>query len=160
MPDSTVNPDGRNVSSAIPAKVPDAPREVTVVGVATVTSAPPAISAEPSISAFFVINAATTTTPTLLSPTANKKVMGWALSNSGSAFRYLKLYNKASAPNPATDVPVLTIGVLSGASVNVSLRNGILFPLGIASAITTGGAQNDTGATLTATELVGQVFAS
>lgn len=65
-----------------------------------------------------------------------------------STVRYLKLYNKASAPTVGTDVPVMTIPVpanTQGAGVALAFSIGVNFPLGIAFAITSGAADTDTG---------------
>lgn len=66
-----------------------------------------------------------------------------------STVRYLKLYNKASAPTVGTDVPLMTIPIpanTQGAGVALPFSMGVNFPLGIAIAITSGAADNDTGA--------------
>jgi hypothetical protein len=69
------------------------------------------------------------------------------VSNANAAIRYLKLYNKASAPTVGTDTPVMTI--LLPASSNQTIGcgpYGIRFTTGIAYALTTGMAVADTGA--------------
>jgi len=62
-------------------------------------------------------------------------------SNVNAAVRYLKLYNKASAPTVGTDVPVLTFaipGATTGAGTNIPIPNvGVNFGTGIAFALTT-----------------------
>jgi hypothetical protein len=66
-----------------------------------------------------------------------------------STIRYLKLYNKATAPSVGTDVPVLTIPVpanTQGAGVSIPFSMGVNFSLGIGIAITSGSADNDAGA--------------
>lgn len=69
--------------------------------------------------------------------------------NTGAAAAYLKLYNKASAPVVATDVPVLVIEIAAGGLVPLSFGAvGHRFATGIALAIT--GAQADTDATAVA----------
>lgn len=63
--------------------------------------------------------------------------------------RYLKFYNKASAPTVGTDVPVLTIpipGNTQGAGVAIHFTVGTTFSTGIAFAITAGVADNDSAA--------------
>lgn len=65
-----------------------------------------------------------------------------------STVRYLKFYNKASAPTVGTDTPVMTIPVpanLQGAGIAIPFSMGVNFPLGIAIAITSGVADTDTG---------------
>jgi len=62
-------------------------------------------------------------------------------SNVNAAARYLKLYNKASAPTVGTDVPVLTLiipGNTAGAGTNIPVPAcGLAFSTGIAFALTT-----------------------
>lgn len=63
--------------------------------------------------------------------------------------RWLKLYDKASAPTVGTDVPKKTImipGSTTGAGAVFGWDIGIEFLLGIAIAITTGPTDADTGA--------------
>jgi hypothetical protein len=70
--------------------------------------------------------------------------------NTNAAVRYLKLYNKASAPTVGTDVPDLTIpipGNTAGAGVVLDTGGlGVAFGTGIAFATTTGVADNDSAA--------------
>jgi hypothetical protein len=70
--------------------------------------------------------------------------------NVNAAARYLKLYNKATAPTVGTDTPVLTLmipGNTAGAGVVVPIPSqGIAFGTGIALALTTAAADSDTGA--------------
>lgn len=67
-----------------------------------------------------------------------------------AAARYIKFYNKASAPTVGTDVPVLVFGIpgnTAGNGFTLSIPAcGINFSTGIAFAITTGIADADTGA--------------
>jgi len=62
-------------------------------------------------------------------------------SNVNAAVRYLKLYNKASAPTVGTDVPVLTFAIpgnTAGAGTNIPVPTvGLNFSTGIAFALTT-----------------------
>ena len=77
--------------------------------------------------------------------------------NTNAAVRYLKLYNKASAPTVGTDTPVMTIpipGNTAGAGFVLDTGGmGIAFATGIALALTTGIADSDTGA-VAANEIV------
>jgi hypothetical protein len=69
--------------------------------------------------------------------------------NLNAAVRYLKLYNKASAPTLASDTPVMTLpipGNTAGAGFVIPIECGADFSTGISFAITTGAADNDTGA--------------
>lgn len=69
--------------------------------------------------------------------------------NLNAAVRYLKLYNKASAPTVGTDTPVATLPIpasATGAGFSIDLGPGFDFSTGIAYAVTTGAADSDTGA--------------
>ena len=66
-----------------------------------------------------------------------------------SNITYLKLYNKATAPNVGVDVPVMTIpvpGNIQGAGVSIPFSIGVNFSLGISLAITSGSADINVGA--------------
>lgn len=72
---------------------------------------------------------------------------GYFISNlHATAVRYVKLYNKATAPTVGTDVPVITIPLQPKVSANVSFSDHPLFNAGIGIGATTGIADNDTGA--------------
>ena len=110
---------------------------VTVSGTATATPVTPTasnINSVGSTNAAFIKNAAGT-------------IYNIIASNTNAATRYVKFYNKASAPTVGTDVPVLTIAVPTNGTVQANM--GVLghrFATGIAIAITTGAADSDTGA--------------
>lgn len=68
-------------------------------------------------------------------------------SNLNAAARYLKLYDKATAPTVGTDTPTSTILIPPNSSgVVFSIPVGVLFTLGIGFALTTGVADSDTAA--------------
>jgi hypothetical protein len=74
--------------------------------------------------------------------------------NTTTTIYYLKLYNKATAPTCGTDVPVWTVPIPYGASnsgggVSHSSPAGMLFSLGLGFCLTSGIADNDTGAAAT-----------
>jgi hypothetical protein len=73
--------------------------------------------------------------------------------NTNAAVRYLKLYNKASAPTVGTDVPVQVYALPPSGGITLSLPVGMAFATGIALATTTGAADTDTGA-VAANEIV------
>lgn len=81
--------------------------------------------------------------------------------NINAAVRYLKLYNKASAPTVGTDTPVLTIAIpgnAAGAGIVIDTGGiGAEFATGIALALTTGAADSDTGA-VAANEIICQLL--
>ena len=73
------------------------------------------------------------------------QVYGYEIYNTNAAVRYVKLYNKASAPAPATDNALLkrTIAVPPGVRAWFHTTNGIVFSTGIALAAVTGIADTD-----------------
>lgn len=81
--------------------------------------------------------------------------------NINAAVRYLKIYNKATAPTVGTDTPVITLpipGNTAGAGLVLDTGGmGITFSLGIATALTTGIADADTAA-VAANEIVVNIF--
>ena len=91
-------------------------------------------------------NSAATTNATSTKASAGT-VWSVVATNVNAAARYLKMYNKASAPTVGTDVPVLTITLPASQSVTIhGGSNGIRFGTGIAWALTTGSADSDTAA--------------
>lgn len=96
----------------------------------------------------YKLNSAASTNATSVKASAGQ-VYSIMATNQNAAVRYLKLYNKASAPTVGTDTPVQTYaipGATAGAGFTLSIPVGMTFPLGIAFAITTGAADSDTGA--------------
>lgn len=91
-----------------------------------------------------LVSAAATTNPTSAKATPGDvwKVTGY---NAAAALRYLKLYNKASAPTVGTDTPVATIALPATAAFTIDFEQ-MQFTAGIAYAFTTGVADADTGA--------------
>lgn len=90
------------------------------------------------LSSVKVVSAASTNATSVKA--APGKVHGWSATNVNAAVRYLKLYDKASAPTVGTDVPKLTIalqGGTTGTSNNFICDEGIAFTTGIALALTT-----------------------
>ena len=80
------------------------------------------------------------------------KIYGY---NAATSVRFLKLYNKASAPTVGTDAPVVTIPLSPSREFDIDLGLiGQYFSTGIAYGLTTGAADADTGA-LTAADVVG-----
>jgi hypothetical protein len=75
-------------------------------------------------------------------------VAGWSLYNNAAAARFVKLYDKATAPTCGTDTPVLTIGLAaSGGRAEFNSDVGQGFATGIAYCIVTGIADADNTAT-------------
>ena len=92
------------------------------------------------------LNSAATTNATSVKATAGT-LYTLAVSNSGAAAAFLKLYNLAVAPTVGTSVPVLTIPVPLSGVVSLTLgETGHRFATGIALAITNLVADSDTTA--------------
>ena len=116
----------------------------TVSTVTTVTGATTTPAAATTTAA--TLNSAATTNATSVKATAGN-LYSVTASNINAAARYLKLYNKASAPTVGTDVPVLTIPIPATGVVNIAFgTQGFRFSAGIAFALTTGNADSDTAA--------------
>lgn len=82
---------------------------------------------------------------------------GIIVTNTAAAVKFLKVYNKASAPVLASDTPLLTICLPAGQLVNIGFEAGLYLNLGLAYAIT--GADGDTDTTaVTAGDLKGLNF--
>lgn len=73
--------------------------------------------------------------------------------NANAAARYLKLYNKATAPTVGTDVPTHVFRLPPSSDFMFDFSNPLIFATGISYALTTGSADNDTGA-LTAADVL------
>lgn len=74
-------------------------------------------------------------------------ITGYFISNlNTSAVRYIKFYNKATAPTVGTDTPFLTIPLQPKTAANLSASDHIYFSAGIGIGATTGVADNDSGA--------------
>lgn len=91
------------------------------------------------------INSAASTNATSIKASAGT-VYSVTASNTAASTRYVKLYNKTSAPTVGTDVPVLTIPVPAGTLVNVPFGTVGYRLAGIALAITANAADSDTTA--------------
>ena len=63
---------------------------------------------------------------------------------------YVKLYDKATAPNPAADTPLRTVALQAGVRCDDAIAAGLAFALGIAIAIVKGLADTDNTAVLAA----------
>jgi len=130
-------------SVSLAAAIPAGTNAIGIVGLAPQTAGGWSVSR---------LLAAASTNATSVKASAGQ-VGGWYLFNAATATRYLKLYNKASAPTVGTDTPFMTIPIPPGAAANVELAQGIALGTGIAFALTTGVADSDTGA-LTANDVV------
>ena len=83
---------------------------------------------------------------------------GWFLYNKNAATLYLKFYNATAANTTVgTTTPIMTVPVPSGSAANVEFTNGITFGTALCVAVTTGVADNDTGAPGTS-DFVANIF--
>ncbi len=89
-----------------------------------------------SVSTYHKISAASTNADTVKA--AAGLVTGYYLVNIASAFRYVKLYNKASNPTVGTDTPRCVWGIPPLAAANMNLDPPVAFATGIAIAMVTG----------------------
>lgn len=96
----------------------------------------------------YKLNSAASTNATSLKASAGQ-IYSIMATNTNAAVRYLKLYNKASAPTVGTDTPIQVYalpGATTGGGFALSIPVGMEFTTGIAFALTTGAADSDTGA--------------
>lgn len=101
-----------------------------------------------------LLSAAADTNATSVKGSAGRvfRVSGY---NAAAAARYLKFYDKATAPTVGTDTPVRVIALAPTAAFSHSFEGGGLpFTLGIGYGMVTGAANNSTAA-LTAADVVG-----
>lgn len=62
------------------------------------------------------------------------QLYGWYFTNVGDVPVFLKIYDKATTPDPATDTPILTLAIPgdpSGGGANQEMTNGIAFEDGL-----------------------------
>lgn len=100
-----------------------------------------------------LLSAAATVNSTLVKNTPGnvKRIMG---RNNAAALRFLKLYDKATAPTVGTDGPVMTIALPAGNNFDISFPDpGYAFALGIGYGLTVNIADNDVTA-LTAADIL------
>ena len=74
------------------------------------------------------------------------KMYGYAISSTNAAARYVKFYDKATAPTIGTDVPKHTIQIPGNGVVIRTIPQGLQFSNGFGWGTTTGVADTDTGA--------------
>ncbi len=112
---------------------------VTVSGTATVTPTNPTVH---------VLNSAASTNATSVKNSAGN-IYSMIASNTSASARYLKLFNKASAPTVGTDIPLLTITLPANSTTPINFGvQGFRPALGIAYSITGLAVDNDTTAIL------------
>ncbi len=101
------------------------------------------VGSGPAFSVARLPSAAGSTNATVVKATPGK-VFRISGVSTALAVKYLKLYNKASAPTVGTDIPAMTIALPITAPFAHELTHyGLLFPAGIAYAFTTNAADSD-----------------
>lgn len=101
-----------------------------------------------------IVSAAASTNATSAKASAGD-VISITATNTTASLKYLKIYNKASAPTVGTDTPVLTIPLQpSNVPTMINIPGGLYCSTGIAYALTGAAADADTTA-LTAGDVVG-----
>lgn len=126
---------GTYATEPIPAAQVSATQPISGSVTATVTPATPTP---------YALNSAATTNLAAIKASAGT-LYGLAGFNSGAGMAYVKLYNKATAPVLASDVPVLVVPIPAGGAmppVNLGTL-GHRFAAGIAIAVTGGAADTD-----------------
>jgi len=71
------------------------------------------------------------------------KLLGWYISNTNAAARYIKFHNTVSTPTPGSGV-VMAFMIPAGGAANMGFGEGIDFATGIAFSLVTGAADADT----------------
>jgi hypothetical protein len=85
------------------------------------------------------------------------RVLGWSLSNTTAAYKYVRFYNLTTAPTVGTSTVTQTIGIPPNGLAQMQFPGGIAFATGIALSITGAPADNDTTAVV-ANDVVGDVY--
>lgn len=101
------------------------------------------------------INSAASTNATVVKASAGR-LIGYHLSNTNAAFRYVKLYNVSSAPTAGAGTIVGIIALPPTSTVSVSHPGGIAFSTGISYTMVTGAADADATA-VAANDIVGHL---
>ncbi len=97
---------------------------------------PDSLRKSASADTYHKISAASTNADTVKA--AAGLVTGYYIANVAGAFRFVKLYNKASNPTVGTDVPRCVYGIPGGGAANMNFDPPLLFETGIAIAMVTG----------------------
>ena len=144
--------DGAAAITTLPVSLATAPALVT--GTATIGAVSLAPRTTGGLTVARTISAASTNATSVKASAG--QVYGIQAYNLNASPRYLKLYNKASAPTVGSETPVATYlipGNTAGAGFVITTPNGMAYSTGIAFALTTGIADADTGA-VAANEIV------
>lgn len=130
-----------DVASSLPVYISGAGTLTTSIsGTPTVS-----VSALPTPSPNILNSAATTNASSIKTSAAT--LYSITASNISASARYLKIYNKASAPTVGTDIPALIVPISAGTVFNIDFGSlGMRLATGLAIAITGAAADSDTTA--------------
>lgn len=106
-----------------------------------------------NVSTFMKFNDAASTTATSIT-TKKTRLLSLNAQNGGTAAAYLRVYDKASAPVPGTDVPKMVFLVPAGGGLVSEKNMAVEFALGLAIAVTSGGGNTNAGTIANANEVV------
>jgi len=93
----------------------------------------------------YKLQSAATTNASLVKP-GDTTLYHLVATNTNAAVRYLKLYDKATAPTVGTDSPEMTIALPATSTVSIPFAEGQRFLLGLGLATTVGIADSDVAA--------------
>jgi len=93
-------------------------------------------------SSLYSVNALATTNAALIQ-VGITRLQGVYLNNASAATKWVRFYNKATAPTVGTDIPVVVVAVPASSSKEVYFGEGIAFPLGLGISITGAAPAND-----------------
>ena len=85
------------------------------------------------------------------------ELSGFVLINPSAAVKFVKFYDKATAPTVGTDTPIMTVLVPAGDTVILPAIDRVEFENGLGLGITGAAADNDTTAVV-AGDVISQVF--
>lgn len=141
-----------NTSSALTAVFRNTPPPTELLTLSNAVSVTGAVTVQPSggTGSFNFTNAriasAATTNATSVKGSAGN-LYSATLSNTSASAKFVKFYNKATAPTVGTDTPIWTVLVAAGATITIQMdMNPLRFSTGIAYAITGAVADADTTA--------------
>lgn len=104
----------------------------------------PSIAASASVTGLTAskVLAAASTNATLLKGSAGR-LYGYQFANLTAAWKYVRFFNKATAPTPGTDLPLLVVAIPPNGTVDLNISVPITFATGIGYTITGAVADND-----------------
>jgi hypothetical protein len=88
-----------------------------------------------------------------------RNLCGYTIVNTAAAARYVKLFNKATAPTMGTDTPAMVIPLAAGTTVHLSFSRPPLFALGLWVSTTTGISNSDNTAPAASDILMNLLYA-